>query len=192
MLFRFNGILRHRVRAISAAFQAAIAEYDFQGKYCPIFPIKVNQVRHVVDVINEAGLPFDMGLEVGSKPELMAVLAIQDNPEALLVCNGYKDRRYIELALMAKRVGRRPVIVIEKPSEIALVLDVAEELGVEPEIGFRLRLAGKGRRPLGAQRRRARQVRADRLGDRGRGELPARGAASWTACGSCTSTTAAS
>ena len=144
VLFRFNGILRHRVRAISAAFQAAIAEYDFQGKYCPIFPIKVNQVRHVVDVINEAGLPFDMGLEVGSKPELMAVLAIQDNPEALLVCNGYKDRRYIELALMAKRVGRRPVIVIEKPSEIALVLDVAEELGVEPEIGFRLRLAGKG------------------------------------------------
>jgi len=144
VLFRFNGILRHRVRAIGAAFQAAIAEYDFQGRYCPIFPIKVNQVRHVVDVINEAGLPFDMGLEVGSKPELMAVLAIQDNPEALLVCNGYKDRRYIELALMAKRVGRRPVIVIEKPSEIALVLDVAEELGVEPEIGFRLRLAGKG------------------------------------------------
>ncbi|MBK7702645.1 MAG: biosynthetic arginine decarboxylase [bacterium] len=144
LLFRFNGILRHRVRAIGAAFQAAITEYDFQGKYCPIFPIKVNQVRHVVDVINEAGLPFNMGLEVGSKPELMAVLAIQDNPEALLVCNGYKDRRYIELALMAKRVGRRPVIVIEKPSEIALVLDVAEELGVEPEIGFRLRLAGKG------------------------------------------------
>ena len=116
MLFRFNGILRHRVRAICAAFQAAITEYDYQGKYCPIFPIKVNQVRHVVDVINEAGLPFNMGLEVGSKPELMAVLAIQDNPEALLICNGYKDRRYIELALMAKRVGRRPVIVIEKPS----------------------------------------------------------------------------
>jgi arginine decarboxylase len=155
VLFRFNGILRHRVRAISAAFQAAIAEYDFQGKYCPIFPIKVNQVRHVVDVINEAGLPFNMGLEVGSKPELMAVLAIQDNPEALLVCNGYKDRRYIELALMAKRVGRRPVIVIEKPSEIALVLDVAEE----PRRARRSalpRLAEGGRRPLGAQRRRAR------------------------------------
>jgi arginine decarboxylase len=143
-LFRFNGILRHRVRTINAAFQAAITEYGYQGKYCPIFPIKVNQVRHVVDVINEAGRPFDMGLEVGSKPELMAVLAIQDNPEALLICNGYKDRRYIELALMAKRVGRRPVIVIEKPSEIALVLDAAAEFGVEPEIGFRLRLAGKG------------------------------------------------
>lgn len=144
LLFRFNGILRHRVRAINAAFQAAITEYGYRGRYCPIFPIKVNQVRHVVDVINEAGLPFDMGLEVGSKPELMAVLAIQDNPEALLICNGYKDRRYIELALMAKRVGRRPVIVIEKPSEIVLVLEVAAELGVEPEIGFRLRLAGKG------------------------------------------------
>ncbi len=143
-LFRFNGILRHRVRTINAAFQAAIAEYGYRGKYCPIFPIKVNQVRHVVDVINEAGLPFNMGLEVGSKPELMAVLAIQDNPESLLICNGYKDRRYIELALMAKRVGRRSVIVIEKPSEIGMVLDVAAELGVEPEIGFRLRLAGKG------------------------------------------------
>jgi arginine decarboxylase len=144
VLFRFNGILRHRVRTICAAFQAAIEEYGYKSGYCPVLPIKVNQVRHVVDVINEAGLPYNMGLEVGSKPELMAVLAAQDNPEALLICNGYKDRRYVELALMAGRIGRRPVIVIEKPSEISLVLDVAAELGVEPEMGFRLRLAGKG------------------------------------------------
>ncbi len=121
-----------------------MTEYKYEGRYCPVFPIKVNQVRHVVDVITEAGRPFSMGLEVGSKPELVAVLAIQDTPDALLICNGYKDRRYIELAMLAKRVGRRPIIVIEKPSEIALVLEVAAELGVEPEIGFRLRLAGKG------------------------------------------------
>ncbi len=144
LLLRFNGILRHRVRAICGAFQAAMTEYKYEGRYCPVFPIKVNQVRHVVDVITEAGRPFSMGLEVGSKPELVAVLAIQDTPDALLICNGYKDRRYIELAMLAKRVGRRPIIVIEKPSEIALVLEVAAELGVEPEIGFRLRLAGKG------------------------------------------------
>jgi len=144
LLLRFNGILRHRVRSICAAFQAAMTEYKYEGRYCPVFPIKVNQVRHVVEVITEAGRPFSMGLEVGSKPELVAVLAIQDTPDALLICNGYKDRRYIELALLAKRVGRRPIIVIEKPSEIALVLEVAAKLGVEPEIGFRLRLAGKG------------------------------------------------
>lgn len=144
LLLRFNGILRHRVRSICNAFQAAMTEYKYEGHYRPVFPIKVNQVRHVVDVITEAGRPFSMGLEVGSKPELVAVLAIQDTPDALLICNGYKDRRYIELALLARRVGRRPIIVIEKPSEIALVLEVAEKLDVEPEIGFRLRLAGKG------------------------------------------------
>ncbi len=144
ILFRFNGILRHRVRSICSAFESAVKEYGYKGRYCPVYPIKVNQQRQVVDVITEAGRPFAMGLEVGSKPELMAVLAIQDNPDALLICNGYKDRRYVELALMARRVGRHPIIVIEKPSEVGLVLSVARELGVEPEIGFRLRLAGKG------------------------------------------------
>ncbi len=144
VLFRFNGILRHRVRAIHAAFGAAMAEYDYQGDYTPVYPIKVNQQRQVVAVINEAGREVGMGLEVGSKPELVAVLAIQDTPDALLICNGYKDRQYIRLALTAQRVGRRPIIVIEKPSEIALVLEVAAELGVRPQIGFRLRLTGKG------------------------------------------------
>jgi len=144
VLFRFNGILRHRVRAIFAAFRAAMDEYGYQGAYNPVYPIKVNQQRQVVSVIAEAGAPFGMGLEVGSKPELVAVLAIHDAPQALLICNGYKDRQYIRLALTAQRVGRRPVIVVEKPSEVRLVLEVAREMGLQPEIGFRLRLTGKG------------------------------------------------
>ncbi|HOX25785.1 MAG TPA: biosynthetic arginine decarboxylase [Candidatus Krumholzibacteria bacterium] len=144
VLFRFNGILRHRLRMIHGAFTAAIAEYKYRGEYRPVYPIKVNQQRHVVNELSEAGRAFNLGLEVGSKPELIAVLAIQDNPDALLICNGYKDRQYLELALMARRVGRRSIVVIEKPSEIDLLLKLSEEMGVEPEIGFRLRLAGRG------------------------------------------------
>ncbi|MEZ4387295.1 MAG: biosynthetic arginine decarboxylase [Candidatus Krumholzibacteriia bacterium] len=144
VLFRFNGILRHRVQAIYRAFAAAIDEYAYKGVYQPVYPIKVNQQHQVVAEINEAGRAFNMGLEVGSKPELVAVLAIQDNPDAPLICNGYKDREYIRLALTARRVGRRPLIVIEKPSEVSMVLDVARDLGIEPELGFRLRLTGKG------------------------------------------------
>lgn len=144
VLFRFNGILRHRVRRIHQAFQDAIKQYEYQGSFFPAFPIKVNQQRHVVDVLRTAGAEFKMGLEVGSKPELIAVLAIHDTPDALLLCNGYKDADYIELALMSSKIGRRPVIIIEKYSELPLVLSVAQKLGVEPEIGFRIRPAGKG------------------------------------------------
>ncbi len=144
VLFRFNGILRHRVRSVYAAFEKAIREHDYQGKFYPAYPIKVNQQRHVVDVLRQAGREFSLGLEVGSKPELMAVLAIHESPDALLLCNGYKDSDYIELALMSKKVGRRPLIIVEKFSELALVLEVAKNLNVEPEIGFRIKLAGRG------------------------------------------------
>jgi len=144
VLFRFNGILRHRVKAMHDAFAAAIAEHDYKGSYQPVFPIKVNQQAQVVSVINEAGRPFHLGLEVGSKPELVAVLALQDDPEAPLICNGYKDRHYMRLALTAQKVGRKPIIVIEKPTELTLVLEVAREMEVEPMLGFRLRLTGKG------------------------------------------------
>ncbi|MFN8389268.1 MAG: biosynthetic arginine decarboxylase [Bdellovibrionota bacterium] len=144
VLFRFNGILRHRIRTIHQAFKSAIEEHNYQGNFYPAYPIKVNQQRHIVDVIREVGREFQMGLEVGSKPELLAVLALHDNPEALLLCNGYKDHDYIELALMSQRVGRRPVIIIEKYSELPLVLEVSKKLGIIPQIGFRLRLAGKG------------------------------------------------
>ena len=144
LLFRFNDILRHRVRAIYSAFDSAIKEYKYDGKYCPVYPIKVNQQAHIVKVLSQAGDNFPIGLEVGSKPELIAVMAIGDDPNALLLCNGYKDEEYIELALTAKLVGRRPIIIIEKMSELNLILRVSESLGVEPEVGFRLRVSGKG------------------------------------------------
>lgn len=144
VLFRFNGILRHRLQVMAEAFASAIAEHNYQGRYFPAFPIKVNQQRHIVDVLRKAGRKYSMGLEVGSKPELIAVLGIHDDPEALLLCNGYKDRDYIELALMSQKVGRNPVIIVEKLSELPLTLDVAEELGIRPNIAFRLRLTGRG------------------------------------------------
>lgn len=144
VLFRFNGILRHRVQSICSAFRNAIEEHSYRGSYCPAYPIKVNQQRHVVDVLLQAGREFGLGIEVGSKPELIAVLGIAGNPGSLLLCNGYKDAEYIELALLARKVGRRPIIIVEKMSELALTLDIAKQLGVEPEIGFRIRLSGKG------------------------------------------------
>lgn len=144
VLFRFNGIVRHRIRTIYDAFQSAIKEFGYEGNYYPAYPIKVNQQRPIVDVIREAGHEFTMGLEVGSKPELIAVLGQQDDASALLLCNGYKDISYIEFALMSKKIGRQPIIIVEKRSELPVVLDVAERLGVEPEIGFRLKLSGKG------------------------------------------------
>ena len=144
VLFRFNGILRHRIKTIYHAFQAAIKEFNYQGNYFPAYPIKVNQQRHIVEVLRKSELEFPLGLEVGSKPELIAVLGIQDNDEALLLCNGYKDASYIELALMSKKIGRKVVIIIEKVSELPLVLDIAEKMQVEADIGLRLKLSGKG------------------------------------------------
>ncbi len=144
ILFRFNGILRHRLRVLHRAFASSMAEYDYQGSYRPVYPIKVNQQRYVVTALIRAGRELNLGLEVGSKPELVAALAMHDNPDALLVCNGYKDRQYLELAMMAQRVGREVIVVVEKPSEIDLLLSISQEQGIEPNIGFRLRLAGRG------------------------------------------------
>jgi arginine decarboxylase len=144
VLFRFNGILRHRVRTLCKAFHSAIEEHHYTGKYFPAYPIKVNQQRHIVDEIRNAGNGTPIALEVGSKPELIAVLAIHSNPDALLICNGYKDAEYIEFALMSQKVGRNPIIVIEKMSELFIVFEIAEKLGVEPSIGVRLRLSEKG------------------------------------------------
>jgi arginine decarboxylase len=144
ILFRFSGILRHRLRTLHRAFTAAMAEYDYQGAYRPVYPIKVNQQRHVVTELIRAGKDLSLGLEVGSKPELVAALALPDNQDALLICNGYKDRQYLELAMMAQRVGREVIVVVEKPSEVDLLLAIGREQKIEPKIGFRLRLAGRG------------------------------------------------
>ncbi len=144
VLFRFYGILRHRVQTLRKAFASAFKDLNYTGKYLPAYPIKVNQQRHIVDVLRETGNGEPLALEVGSKPELIAVLSLHSNPSAYLLCNGYKDYEYIEFALMSKKVGRNPVITIEKLSELFLILDVAKKLGIEPSIGFRLRLSVKG------------------------------------------------
>lgn len=144
ILVRFDGIIRDRVRRLSQAFSSAITESNYQGTYHEVYPIKVNQQRHVVDTIRHAGRNFSLGLEVGSKPELIAVLAIHDTPGALLLCNGYKDREYIELALMARKLGRRSIIIVEQLYELEQTMEAAAQLGIEPEIGIRMKPLSKG------------------------------------------------
>ena len=144
LLIRFTDILEHRVRTLAGAFKSAMKEYEYQGSYRGVFPIKVNQQRHLVEHYVKVAEGFHMGLECGSKPELLIVLALLDDPHALILCNGYKDGEFIETALMAKRLGRNPIIVIEKFSEFKLVCDVADRVGVVPVIGMRAKLASKG------------------------------------------------
>lgn len=144
ILIRFNGIIRDRIRRLSEAFRAAIQEFQYSNQHRMVFPIKVNPERHVVETVQQAGKDYNMGLEVGSKPELIAVLALESNPDTLLLCNGYKDLEYVSLALMAKKLGRQTLIIIEQFYELKLVLDAAEKLGVEADIGFRMKLSNKG------------------------------------------------
>ncbi|MBX7143340.1 MAG: biosynthetic arginine decarboxylase [Oligoflexia bacterium] len=144
VLIRFDGIIRDRVNRFQQAFRSAFQENEYNGTYRAVFPVKVNQQRHVVDTIRLAGRDFGLGLEVGSKPELIAVLAMHDTPGALLLCNGYKDREYIELALVGRKFGRRSIIIIEQLSEIDQVLEIANQLGIEPELGLRMKPAAKG------------------------------------------------
>jgi arginine decarboxylase len=147
VLIRFSDILKASIANLANSFQNAIEEYGFEGKYNGVYPIKVNQQRQVVEEIVKFGQPFNIGLEAGSKPELHAILAILDNPEALLVCNGYKDEAFIRLALMSQKLGKKVFIVVEKLDELALIEKVAKELGVQPNIGLRIKLvsAGQGR-----------------------------------------------
>jgi len=139
VLLRFNDILRQRVQGLCAAFGEAAAEVGYQGGYRAIYPIKVNQQRSVVEQIVTAGSEC-VGLEAGSKPELMAVLAASE-PGSSIVCNGYKDREYIRLALIGRQLGHDVYIVIEKPSELALILNESRQLGIAPLLGVRVRLS---------------------------------------------------
>ena len=147
VLIRFSDILKASIANLANSFQNSIDEYGFECQYHGVYPIKVNQQRQVVEEIVKFGQPFNIGLEAGSKPELHAILAILDNPEALLVCNGYKDEAFIRLALMSQKLGKRVFIVVEKLDELALIDKVAKELGVQPNIGLRIKLvsAGQGR-----------------------------------------------
>jgi arginine decarboxylase len=144
ILIRFQDILRHRVEAINKAFQSSIAEFGYQGKYRGVFPIKVNQLREVVEEILEAGKPFNFGLEVGSKPELFAGLALQNQMGSLIICNGYKDAEFIKMALLGIKLGKTVIMVVEKLEELKQIIAVSKQLGVEPHIGIRARLLSKG------------------------------------------------
>jgi arginine decarboxylase len=144
LLIRFQDILRHRVESINLAFRNSITEYGYQGKYRGVFPIKVNQLREVVEEILDAGKPFDFGLEVGSKPELFAGLALQNQIGSLIICNGYKDCNFIRTALLGIKLGRKVIMVVEKLEELRQIINVSKQLGVEPLIGIRARLLSKG------------------------------------------------
>src|SRR5881396_523553 len=144
LLIRFQDILRHRVEAINLAFRSSIKEFNYQGQYRGVFPIKVNQLREVVEEILDAGKQFNFGLEVGSKPELFAGLALQNQVGSLIVCNGYKDTGFIKIALLGIKLGKRVIMVVEKLEELRPIIQLSRQLGVEPIIGVRARLLAKG------------------------------------------------
>lgn len=144
VLLRFPDILDHRIETISNCFQKAADEYGFRGQYFSVYPIKVNQVRPVVEEIMRYGRKFNIGLEAGSKPELHAVLAFTNNPDALIICNGYKDEDFIELALLAQKMGKLVFVVVEKLNELKLIIQIAKRLKIKPNIGIRIKLASSG------------------------------------------------
>src|SRR5271155_2360167 len=143
ILIRFADILKHRLGEIHDVFAMAIAEHRYQGDYCCVYPIKVNQQRQVVEEVLEFGKPFKFGLEAGSKPELMAVMALADN-ETPIICNGFKDDEYIEMAMLAQKIGRQIIPVVEKYTELGLILEYAKKVGVRPNFGIRVKLAARG------------------------------------------------
>ena len=144
LLIRFQDILRHRVEAINQAFRNSIKEYNYQNNYRGVFPIKVNQLREVVEEILDAGRPFNFGLEVGSKPELFAGLALQHPMGSLIICNGYKDAGFIRMALLGIKLGKKVVLVVEKIEELRQIIAISRQLNVEPTIGIRTRLMARG------------------------------------------------
>ena len=144
LLIRFQDILRHRVKVIHEAFEKAIEECEYRGRYRGVFPIKVNQLREVVEEVVKAGKPYGFGLEVGSKPELFAALALQTSPKSLLICNGYKDPSFIHMALMGVKLGKQVIMVMEKLEELEQIIKISKETNVRPIIGARVRLLSKG------------------------------------------------
>jgi arginine decarboxylase len=144
VLLRFSDILRSRIETLSERFANAIKEFEYTGGYTTVYPIKVNQQRHVVEEIVQFGKTHGVGLECGSKPELQAVLGLSESTEHLIVCNGYKDHEFMRLALMGQKLGHNVFIVLEQVSELEVLLEVAEELGVKPTCGVRVKLASEG------------------------------------------------
>ena len=143
ILVRFTDILKHRLGDIYTAFQSAIRQHQYQGRYCCVYPIKVNQQRQVVEEVLRFGKPYQFGLEAGSKPELLAVMALADN-KTPIICNGFKDAEFIEAAMLAQKIGRNIIPVVEKYTELGLILEYADKIGVRPQIGIRVKLASRG------------------------------------------------
>jgi arginine decarboxylase len=144
LLIRFSDILAHRIVELNECFRRAIAEYGYKGSYKGVYPIKVNQDRYVVEKITATGRQYNYGLEAGSKPELLAVMAMLEDSEALIICNGYKDEEYIETALLASKLGRQVILVVEKATELPLIAQIAKRTGIKPLIGMRAKLASRG------------------------------------------------
>ena len=144
VLLRFSDILRSRIEALTTRFEQAREEFGYNGGYTTVYPIKVNQQRHVVEEIVEFGKSHRVGLECGSKPELQAILGLAENTEHIIVCNGYKDEEFMRLALMGQKLGHQVYIVIEQLSEIDVLLQVADEMQVTPTAGVRIKLASRG------------------------------------------------
>jgi arginine decarboxylase len=141
LLIRFDDILQDRLERLHSAFERAIAHYGYAGRYQGVFPVKCNQQRHVVEELVSCGQRWHFGLEAGSKAELLIALSLIDDPEALLICNGYKDKRYIETAILARRLGRQPVVVIEQHDEVERIIHASRDLGAAPLIGIRAKLS---------------------------------------------------
>src|ERR1700737_1373225 len=144
LVIRFQDLLRHRVESVNLAFQDAITEFGYRGQYRGVFPIKVNQLREVIEEIVDAGQQFHFGLEAGSKPELVAALAMHKDAESLIICNGYKDPAFIRSAVLGRQLGELVGIGVEKLEELDGTIRASKEVGVEPIIGIRVRLHSKG------------------------------------------------
>jgi arginine decarboxylase len=143
LLVRFSDIVRNRIVRLNRAFAQAIAEYNYEGRYQGVFPVKVNQQHHLIEDIVEFGAEFDYGLEAGSKPELLIALSAMRR-SGLVICNGYKDRAYIETALLAQRLDKQVIIVVERLEEVDLAIEASIKLGIRPMLGVRAKLTSKG------------------------------------------------
>ncbi|MEO0984058.1 MAG: biosynthetic arginine decarboxylase [Cyanobacteria bacterium J06639_14] len=144
ILIRFSDILEDRIERLNACFARAIARYNYNGTYRGVFPVKCNQQRHLVEDLVRFGRPHHFGLEAGSKPELLIALASLNTPDALLICNGYKDREYVETAMLSQRLGQTPIIVLEQLEEVDLAIKASQHLNIRPILGVRAKLSSKG------------------------------------------------
>jgi arginine decarboxylase len=144
LLIRFSDILKDRIRRLNECFGKAISEYGYPGAYRGVFPVKVNQQKHLIDEVVEFGQPWHYGLEAGSKPELLIALSAISDPSGLIICNGYKDRKYIETALLAQRFGKTVIVVLERIEELDIVLEASQKTGIRPTLGVRAKLSSRG------------------------------------------------